>query len=126
MDSNPLVKRRSSRLTYIPAAKAEPLTLRQRLQWHNSNGPATRATSKRTAPHRQLPRIMYVTLRGDGKAACTEQTNTTNHQRLTPSHDAAPIRALSILCGSGKNSLSSQSQAIPPRETSAFHQSNDW
>src|SRR5437867_7608685 len=58
MRSLPCSRRKSSVLPPIIAAKAEPETLRQLLQWHSSKGPLTPAISKRTPPHKQLPLIM--------------------------------------------------------------------
>ena len=53
------------------AAKAEPVVLRQRLQWQSSNGPTVRASSKRTPPQRQLARI----------TACPPRVRTTRSRR---------------------------------------------
>src|SRR4051812_46898636 len=55
---SPSVKRKPSRATTTAARNAEPLTLRQRLQWQSSKGPITFSISNFTPPQRQLPRII--------------------------------------------------------------------
>src|SRR6266581_6036429 len=76
MSSLPCSRRKSSVLTPISAANAEPETLWQRLQWHSSKGPLTPAISKRTPPHKQLPLIIQPPI---GSSSYLSPANTKTH-----------------------------------------------
>src|SRR5208282_1551035 len=63
--------------TYSPEKNAEPVTLRHRVQWQSSKGPAGLVNSKRIAPHRQLPWIISVSFCGSSESPVDAKVNET-------------------------------------------------